>query len=63
MAFYGCNALTSITISAGVTSIGMVALGFTAITSVTLPSTVTTIGRNILIDYLAIIIIITITNE
>lgn len=43
--FYGCTALTSITISDGVTSIGLYAFeGGTALTSITIPNGVTSVG-------------------
>ena len=46
-AFYGCTALTSITIPDGVTTIGSSAfLGCTSLTSVTIPSGVTSIGSS-----------------
>ena len=43
-AFYWCSGLTSITIPAGVTSIGNTAFGLTKLTSVTIPDSVTSIG-------------------
>ena len=44
-AFYGCNALTSVTIPNSVTSIGSYAFqGCSGLTSVTIPNSVTSIG-------------------
>ncbi len=46
-AFYGCSALTSVTIPNSVTSIGSNAFyGCSALTSVTIPNSVTSIGSN-----------------